>query len=496
MIFFIQGNNFRECYSSLEEAVFLFLQLGFHVHPEKSVLIPSQSLTFLGFNLNSVSMTVTLTQEKRDQLESLCTEAMNGEDLSIRFVPKVIGKVVSALPGMEFGRLHYRNLERDKIYALSANQGDYDALMQLSPAAKEELRWWCDNVGHGYRRIQHASYSHSFQVDASDSGWGIACTTDESLQSHGFWSQEQRSFHINVRELYVVFICLTVFCKEMSDTHIRFEIDNTTAVSYVNGMGGCKSAACNEVAKKIWDWCIQRGLWLSAVHIPGTMNVKADALSRRHYSDHEWMLNNAMFSRLCKIFPGLTIDLFASILNHRLPRYVSWGPDSQAFSVDAFDISWKGQRFYAFPPFSLIPRCLEKVVCDQAEGVLVVSAWPTQTCYTRIVQMLISQPVHGDGLHERDESASTPIGSADSQHAGSFEVDGLPSIRRYYQMQGFSEHITDVLVKSATQKQYSVYIKKWAIFCGARKIAPFLPDLSNVLEFLYTLLNLSYSSIS
>ena len=294
--FFIQGNNFRECYSSLEEAVFLFLQLGFHVHPEKSVLIPSQSLTFLGFNLNSVSMTVTLTQEKRDQLESLCTEAMIGEDLSIRFVAKVIGKVVSALPGMEFGRLHYRNLERDKIYALSANQGDYDALMQLSPAAKEELRWWCDNVGHGYRRIQHASYSHSFQVDASDSGWGIACTTDESLQSHGFWSQEQRSFHINVRELYVVFICLTVFCKEMSDTHIRFEIDNTTAVSYVNGMGGCKSAACDEVAKKIWDWCIERGLWLSAVHIPGTMNVKADVMSRRHYSDHEWMLNNDMFS--------------------------------------------------------------------------------------------------------------------------------------------------------------------------------------------------------
>ena len=308
--FFIQGNHSRECYSSLEEAVLLFLQLGFHVHPETSVLIPSQSLTFLRFNLNSVSMTVTLTQEKRDQLESLCTKAMNWENLSIGFVAKIIGKVVSALPGVEFGRLHYRNLERDKIYALSANQGDYDALMQLSPAAKEELKWWCDNVRHVYRRIQHATYSHSSQADASDSGWGIACTTDESLQAHGIWSQEQKSLHINVRELYVVFICLTVFCKEMCDTHIRFEIDNTTTVPYVNSMGGCKSAACDEVARKIWYWCIERGLWLSAVHIPGTMNVKADALSRRHYSDHEWMLNNDIFSRLCMIFPGLTIDLF------------------------------------------------------------------------------------------------------------------------------------------------------------------------------------------
>ena len=101
----------------------------------------------------------------------------------------------------------------------------------------------------------------------------------------------------------------------------------------------------------------------------------------------------------------------------------------------------------------------------------------------------VNQPAGVDGLDGRDESANTPIGSA-------FEVDGLPSIRRYYQMQRFSEHINDVLVnprRPATQKQYTVYIKKWAIFCGTRTIAPFSPDLSNVLEFLYTLLNLSCS---
>jgi len=80
-----------------------------------------------------------------------------------------------------------------------------------------------------------------------------------------------------------------------------------------------------------------------------------------------------MFSRLCKIFSGLTIDLFAIF--------------------DAFNISWKVEKFYSFPLFSFIPGCLEKVVCAQAEGVLMVPAWSTQTWYTRIVQMLISQPV-------------------------------------------------------------------------------------------------------
>ena len=33
-----------------------------------------------------------------------------------------------------------------------------------------------------------------------------------------------------------------------------------TDVSYVNGMGGCKSAVCDVVAGKIWNWCIERGL--------------------------------------------------------------------------------------------------------------------------------------------------------------------------------------------------------------------------------------------
>jgi len=46
-------------------------------------------------------------------------------------------------------------------------------------------------------------------------------------------------------------------------------------------------AACVEVARKIWHWCIERGLWLSAVHIQGAMNAKAVVLSRRHSSDHE-----------------------------------------------------------------------------------------------------------------------------------------------------------------------------------------------------------------
>ena len=165
-----------------------------------------------------------------------------------------------------------------------------------------------------------------------------------------------------------------------------------TAVAYVNQMGGSKSIACDLLVHKIWSWCIARGIWLSAVHIPGCTNVEADWLSRNCYSHHEWQLNRVIFQKLRAVFPALSNDLFASVLNAQLPRYVSWNPDPHATFVDAFSIPWTGEYFYAFPPFSLIHKCLKKIEAEQAEGVLVVPAWTTQTWYPRVLQLLTQAP--------------------------------------------------------------------------------------------------------
>ena len=35
---------------------------GFTIHPEKSVLVPTQQITFLGFVIDSIKMTITMTE--------------------------------------------------------------------------------------------------------------------------------------------------------------------------------------------------------------------------------------------------------------------------------------------------------------------------------------------------------------------------------------------------------------------------------------------------
>ena len=76
--------------------------------------------------------------------------------------------------------------------------------------------------------------------------------------------------------------------------------DNVTAISYVNNMGGgMKSQTSNNIACRIWDFCTKNQLWVSAAHIPGTINI-ADKQSRVLEDDTEWKLNPALFHKIVK----------------------------------------------------------------------------------------------------------------------------------------------------------------------------------------------------
>ena len=145
---------------------------------------------------------------------------------------------------------------------------------------------------------------------------------------------------------------------------MRIMSDNMTVVSYIISMGGCRSLDCNSLTKEIWDWAIDKNIWLSAAHIPGSNNVDADQLSRNLNLNLEWMLPAPILKRIVSLFGNPDIDLFASRLNAQVENYVSWKPHPMAKFVDAFTIEWSQFFFYAFPPFCLISRCVQKTIRD------------------------------------------------------------------------------------------------------------------------------------
>ena len=177
------------------------------------------------------------------------------------------------------------------------------------------------------------------------------------------------------------------------NVHVMVRIDNTTAVAYLNHMGGCKSTMCDKMSREIWQWCISRNIWVSAAHVPGRLNTIADERSRKFNDRAEWKLNRQVFDRIVSHFGVPEIDLFASRLNAQVEKYVTWHPDPGAFAVDAFTLDWKPFAFYAFPPFCMIPKCLQKIREDKARGLLLVPNWPTQAWFPQLVSMMEGEPL-------------------------------------------------------------------------------------------------------
>ena len=149
-------------------------------------------------------------------------------------------------------------------------------------------------------------------------------------------------------------------------------IDNTTIVGTIRLMGISHSDIINRYTKYVWEWCIQRDIWLIPTYVCSEDNF-ANAPSRTLYLDGGWMPKKCIFQKtLSPLQFTPEADLFASRLNKQIDKYVSLKPDPEAFEVDAFSMSWTHLKFYAFPPLSCLSQCLQKINLQKATGIIVV----------------------------------------------------------------------------------------------------------------------------
>lgn len=264
--------------------------------------------------------------------------------------------------------------------------------MSLSASANQEIQWRVTNIETSKGPIQIKEPSLIIKSDASLKAWGAFC---EGVRTGGPWSVHEISlYHINELELLAAFLALKSFANEKDSIHVRIFVDNTVAMNCINKMGSMKSEKLNELTKNIWEWCMPKNIWVSAARIAGKDNVEADHESRNVNLDTEWQLDPSIFHSMVKIIKWVPdIDLFASRLNNQCTQYVSYRPDPGAIAVDAFSLSWTALRFFAFPPFCLLTRVLQKLYRDKATGIVVAPFWATQAFFPVLMKMLIDIPI-------------------------------------------------------------------------------------------------------
>ena len=385
----LQGATYQLCKQNIKETVKLMDSLGLTVQPEKSILEPTQQIIFLGFLLCSVTMTVRLPPDRQQEIIELCNHILQKRRVTIRKFSQLIGKLVATQQGVEYAPLYYKPLEKVKETELSKHKGNYDSFMNVPKYVEPVITWWVQNVERSFKLISHGKPDVVLFSDASLKGWGAYNETDQN-RTGGEWSAMEQESHINVLELKACQLTLQSFCKDMNHVHIRIFMDNTTSCSYINKFGG-KTPELDSLARDIWFWCIDRNIHLSAAHVPGRDNCEADEESRAVNDDTEWSLNQGTFNSIQKIYPELSVDLFASRLNHKLKKYVSRRPDPNAIAVDAFALTWINETYFIFPPFSLLPRILQKVEEDETTAVLVAPLWPTQSWWPSLLSLVTGQ---------------------------------------------------------------------------------------------------------
>ncbi len=365
-------------------------QLGLRVNWEKSKFSPVQRISFLGVELDSVSMTARLTEE-RAQAVLNCLSSFRGRNVvPLKQFQRLLGHMASAAAVTPLGLLHMRPLQHwlhSRVPRWAWRRGTLR--VGISQQCRRSLSPWTDLA---FLRagvpLEQVSRHTVVTTDASSTGWGATCN---GQAASGLWTGPRLLWHINCLELWAVHLALRQFRPLLLGKHVLVRTDNTAAVSYINRLGGIRSHRMSQLARHLLLWSHTQFKSLRAVHIPGQLNRAADALSRQLTFPGEWRLHPETIRLIWSRFGEAQVDLFASPESSHCQLYFSLteGP----LGTDALAHSWpRALRKYAFPPVSLLAQTLCKLREDEEQVLLVAPHWPTRTWFPELISLATAPP--------------------------------------------------------------------------------------------------------
>ena len=393
----IYGTSPQQVQGYVSHTLRVLQEAGFKINFKKSVLPPAQVITYLGFQIDSTLLALTIPAQKELSLQVMLGDTLKLSKLTIRKFSGILGRLAATAPGNDRAKVLVKPLQRVGQVALTESYRQYDAVMRLSAATKACLSEWLLHLP--LARAVYADLPPQLQVftDSSKVGWGTYMVQGD-VEYGEEWPLEEQELHINILELKAVLMALKFLATHVKHKLVHLFIDNTTAIACIRKGGSTASFSCNEVTERVYRYAWKMGITFKLSYCPTKLNVRADRASRAFISSGEWTLSPSSLEEIFRAFPKPHIDLFASAANHVCDIYVTLAYDANAYTTDAFTLTWNMHSFI-FPPFSLVGRTVRKVMQDKTRGILIVPAWTTQPWYPAIHRLRgfprrLKLPVH------------------------------------------------------------------------------------------------------
>ena len=314
------------------------------------------------------------------------------EVLNYTQVSQLLGSLNWASGLIPLGRLYLRPLQRH-FHSLGLT-GRFTPPRRSDPLVLANLlRRWLDprflTSGIPIRPFQA---DFTIFTDASNQGWGAHMGDSKIL---GTWTLTDRKLHINCLEFKAVTFALQHWAPLLQGRQVMVATDNSTVVSYINKQGGTRSSTLLLLNVDLFLWLESQSIIVQARHIPGCLNVIADHLSRPNQPiPTEWSLHPEIVSRIFRVWGTPEVDMFATLSNSHLPRFMSPVPEPRALAVDALSQDWQGRSIYMFPPFPLLNRVMQKLRSTQvAEVIFVAPWWPSQSWFPHLLRLCVEHPL-------------------------------------------------------------------------------------------------------
>ena len=191
---------------------------------------PVQTIEYLGVVIDSIRMTLSLTEEKVEGILQECKIIFSMKEITVLQSTQLVGFLSSAIQAVLPTQIQFRYLQLQQVLALKGGMS-YKKKIILNDQALEKLQWWIQNLKYfNGRYLIQAKPQIVLHTDASLKGWGA---NRMGMETGVKWSDEERKLHVNILELLVVKNAILAFIKKKTINTIHIQTDNKTALSYL-----------------------------------------------------------------------------------------------------------------------------------------------------------------------------------------------------------------------------------------------------------------------
>jgi hypothetical protein len=275
--FQVSGLELSQANAELNTILTAFHDLGIPVAPDK-VFGPCHRLPYLGIVIDSLSMTMEVTEERYHECMTTLPRWLNRSKCTKTQLRSLIGKLAFVAKVARPGRLFLR-----RLIDLSKTVKKGHHHISLNADAKADIAWWYDFLPSWSRcnlipesKNIYASDLKLFS-DASDIGFGAIYGTAWIQGSWSKWGDPMPS--IDYRELFAIVAAAETWGLNWAGKRIVFVTDNEP-ITQIWDKGSTPSRDIMGLIRVLFLTAAKRGYSVSLKYIAGVNNPIADALSR------------------------------------------------------------------------------------------------------------------------------------------------------------------------------------------------------------------------